>query len=328
MQLSHFWRIIEKQKRLVSKLNKRITFDAHGKLLLTGEYLVLDGADALAAPTHYGQQMHIATGRGSDIKWTSKDDKGEVWFKATISLFDFACEKSTDEVIGRRLTSMLTEAVRLNSDFLSKWKSYKVETNVDFPLDWGLGTSSSLIYCLAQWADVDPYELQARTIGGSGYDIACADAAKPIIYRRNDSKPDVKEVDLSNVWHKNAFFVHLNKKQNTSEALLHFEEKRSKIKSSTITEISQIGQTIGSAKKLDELNELIANHERIISEILNMPTVKSTHFSDFEGEVKSLGAWGGDFVMATTKMNKKEAQAYFNNKGFKTLLSWDEMMNF
>lgn len=31
-----------------------------------------------------------------------------------------------------------------------------------------------------------------------------------------------------------------------------------------------------------------------MSEILNTPTVKSQKFKDFNGSVKSLGAWGGE----------------------------------
>ena len=33
------------------------TFYSNGKLLITGEYVVLDGAKALALPTKYGQNL-------------------------------------------------------------------------------------------------------------------------------------------------------------------------------------------------------------------------------------------------------------------------------
>ena len=35
------------------------TFYSNGKLLITGEYLVLDGAKALALPTKYGQYLTV-----------------------------------------------------------------------------------------------------------------------------------------------------------------------------------------------------------------------------------------------------------------------------
>ncbi|PIZ07449.1 MAG: GHMP kinase, partial [Flavobacteriaceae bacterium CG_4_10_14_0_8_um_filter_34_31] len=37
----------------------KTTFYGNGKLLLTSEYLVLDGAKALAIPTKYGQYLEV-----------------------------------------------------------------------------------------------------------------------------------------------------------------------------------------------------------------------------------------------------------------------------
>ena len=43
------------------------TFYSNGKLLLTGEYLVIDGAKALAIPTQKGQSLSVKeTEEGSD----------------------------------------------------------------------------------------------------------------------------------------------------------------------------------------------------------------------------------------------------------------------
>jgi hypothetical protein len=46
-------------------------------------------------------------------------------------------------------------------------------------------------------------------------------------------------------------------------------------------------------------------------------------FSDFKGEIKSLGAWGGDFVMV---ISESDPTAYFSEKGFTTVISYDEMI--
>ena len=35
------------------------TYYSNGKLLLTGEYVVLDGAEALAVPTRFGQNLTV-----------------------------------------------------------------------------------------------------------------------------------------------------------------------------------------------------------------------------------------------------------------------------
>ncbi len=65
-----------------------MTYYGHGKLLLTGEYAVLDGADALAIPTKLGQSMTIKKTRGSDLIWESLQPDGEPWFNAQILTWD------------------------------------------------------------------------------------------------------------------------------------------------------------------------------------------------------------------------------------------------
>ena len=60
-----------------------------------------------------------------------------------------------------------------------------------------------------------------------------------------------------------------------------------------------------------------------MSDVLEMQTVKERFFPDFKGVIKSLGAWGGDFVMVISKENPT---AYFEEKGFKTILSYSEMI--
>ena len=60
------------------------TFQSHGKLLITGEYLVLKGALALAMPTRYGQRMTVSesNGQSAKISWTSINHEGKEWIQA------------------------------------------------------------------------------------------------------------------------------------------------------------------------------------------------------------------------------------------------------
>ena len=60
-----------------------------------------------------------------------------------------------------------------------------------------------------------------------------------------------------------------------------------------------------------------------MSEILNISTVKLRLFSDFKGTIKSLGAWGGDFVLV---FSKEDPTIYFKNKGFETIVTYSEMI--
>lgn len=294
---------------------------------MTGEYLVLDGAHALACPTLQGQKMTVVKGRGSDIKWKSFDPDGNQWFSAVISLFDFKCEKTTDAEIGDRLTALLTESVRLNSDFLSKWNGLKVQTNCEFPLNWGLGSSSTLVYCIAQWADVDPFELYQRTFGGSGYDIACADANGPIVYHLDQNIPVVAEAHISKAIQDKLFFIYTGRKQSTQKGIAYYREKSNNtVSSKIIDDVTSITEEMGQVKTIKHTDELIENHEAILSEVLDMPSIKKEHYEDYWGAIKSLGAWGGDFILATSDRPYKETAAYFKAKGHDVVKSWKEMM--
>ena len=62
------------------------TFAARGKLLLTGEYLVLDGARALALPTHPGQGLRVVRTDEADVlHWRSRDHRGRLWLDEAFS---------------------------------------------------------------------------------------------------------------------------------------------------------------------------------------------------------------------------------------------------
>ena len=56
-------------------------FYSNGKLLLTGEYAVLDGALSLALPTKLGQKMTVTEMASEKIIWKSLDEKGRIWFE-------------------------------------------------------------------------------------------------------------------------------------------------------------------------------------------------------------------------------------------------------
>ena len=48
------------------------TFYSNGKLLITGEYLVLDGAKAFALPTKFGQNLIIEKGSNQETSYFHK----------------------------------------------------------------------------------------------------------------------------------------------------------------------------------------------------------------------------------------------------------------
>ncbi len=299
---------------------------ARGKLLLTGEYFVLDGATALAAPVRYGQSLHVEIGKDpSRLCWTSKNDDGAVWFLAEFELPDLTPLNFTDRKTANILTSILKACRFQNPDFLSENQSFRVLTQNDFPREWGLGTSSTLIAALAKWANVNPYPVLFDTMGGSGYDIACAYADGPVLYRLDGQTPTVQAANFRPSFSENLFFVFLEKKQDSREGIARYRE-RAKENEALIAKISELTERFLSASSLTELDDIIREHESLISQTLELPRAKDLYFNDFWGEVKSLGAWGGDFVLATSERSETETRAYFSKKGFDTILSWREMV--
>ena len=299
------------------------SFYGRGKLLITGEYAVVRGAKALAIPTSKGQKLSVSTGRGSDIKWKSLDADGKVWFDAKISLFDFSPLKTNDEEVAKRLASILEAAVRLNSDFLSTWKGIKVETALEFPRVWGWGSSSTLVYCIAQWADVDPYDLYAATFGGSGYDIACAGSDSPVLFSKVSSElVDLRPAAINGKITPNLYFIYSGIKAGTSNALSYIEENE--MDSNWIAEVSEISQCLSETESVSTWLEGIDAHNELLANYLGSPGPES-EFSDFNGAVKSLGARGGDFYLAVSKEGSEYVKSYFGEKGLNEILDYDEV---
>jgi len=298
--------------------------------LLTGEYLVLEGATALAVPTKFGQDLSVEKIKEPQLIWGSFTNTGDCWFEAIFELpklrlvnatFNSDSDGSAD-FIAETLQDILLETRKLNPEFLKSEQGFLVKTNLTFPRDWGLGTSSTLINNIAQWAKVDAFQLLWNSFSGSGYDIANAKHNTPILYQVNNQQPIVKKVDFTPSFSDQLFFVHLNKKQDSKAGIARFKEKREKI-NNEIQLVSEISKQLIQEQKLLEFEKLIQEHEKIISSIIELPTVKERLFPDYFGTLKSLGAWGGDFILAT---GNKDSSQYFIDKGYTTILSYSDMV--
>ena len=122
-------------------------FYSNGKLLITGEYLVLDGAISLALPTKFGQDLTIENSKLPNLTWESFDEKGDRWFHCNFELPRL--KSKSDNEIADTLLKILKEAQKLNPKFLFDTNSVHVKTRLSFPRNWGLGTSSTLIANIA-----------------------------------------------------------------------------------------------------------------------------------------------------------------------------------
>jgi len=292
--------------------------------LLTGEYFVLDGAKAFAIPVRMGQWMHLRESVGSEIVWNSHDRNGEVWFSAKYDLLDFDVISTSDEELAQSLRQILKAASRLNSDFLSKWKKYRIDTYLEFSRDWGLGSSSTLVSCIAQWSDVNPYILLFNTLGGSGYDMACAQAEGPIVYQLGDNELHISHVDFEPNYTDNLYFIYLGQKTDSAEARKHYYKHRANC-NGALKHISDISEEIHKTKNLLDFEKCLVEHEDIISKSLHLKVAKDNLFGDYWGVVKSLGAWGGDFVLATSDRDPLTTKSYFRDKGLNTIFTYEEI---
>ena len=315
---------------------------SNGKLLLTGEYVVLDGAKSLAVPTVFGQDLVVELIKEPQLVWGSFTNTGECWFEAVFDLPKLRLKNATfnsdkegsAEFIAETLQSILTEARKLNPDFLQTNSGFVVKTNLTFPRNWGLGSSSTLINNIASWAKVDAYQLLWNAFSGSGYDIACAQNDTPIFYqletvteRSRSQKPLVSSIDFNPVYKDELFFVHLNKKQNSREGIQIYKEYKSNRSFDSakddIREISMLSDEFVKANSVVDLNKVIEEHEAIVSSIIKLNPVKKELFLDYFGAVKSLGAWGGDFVLVT---GNEDTPSYFKQKGYDTIIPYSKMI--
>jgi mevalonate kinase len=300
------------------------TFYSNGKLLITGEYVVLDGAKAFALPTKFGQNLIIEEGDGELFQWKSFDSDRSIWFEDIISFSSVIQKEHFEdaETIKNTLIEILHEAYLMNSDFITKAKGYSISTELTFPKSWGLGTSSTLINNIAQWLQIDAFELLKRSFGGSGYDIACAQNNAPIVFQLVNQKPLVENVIFKPDFANKIYFVYLNQKQNSKAAIAAYYGKNGVIDKS-ISKINDITHAVIEASSANEFAIALQKHEIEMSNILELTTVKEALFPDFDGVIKSLGAWGGDFVLSISKENPTN---YFKSKGYSIVIPYSEMI--
>ena len=301
-------------------MEKSLTFYSSGKLLISGEYAVLDGAKALALPTTLGQKLEVYATSKKNIEWTALDAHGKQWYHEVFSIKDFTPANPKDPT-SQRLSQLLREARNHQPDFLMQSHGVHVKTKLGFDRDWGLGSSSTLVNNIAQWANVDAYLLQEKVFGGSGYDIASAQKKSPIVFQKIKDRPLVEEVDFWPDFHKNLFFVYLNQKQNSRLAISHHYKGSS---SSQIDKINQLTEAFLDAKTMGDFQNTMDHHENCIGKLIGHAPVQQKLFSDYHGVVKSLGAWGGDFVLACGPTNSAD---YFMEKGYTTIISFGKIIS-
>ena len=297
------------------------TYSANGKLLLTGEYLVLHGAKAIALPVKLGQQLIVSSQFFSDsICWQALYN-GADWFSCELNSVDFSVVKASDSAKAEVLSQIFRTIQVLNPTFSLQGGTI-VKTILDSDPDWGLGSSSTLISLLSQWAGVDPFALNELVFRGSGFDIACARADGSIFYTRN---LPAEPITLDYPFAGQLFLVYSGQKKKTAHEVRTFLKEK-KVSVGLINEASVIADEFAACCNQNEFNRLIRWHEKLVGGLIGKSPVKDEYFGDFCGEVKSLGAWGGDFYLVSSLLPFAEVKEYFRNKGLNTLFQWNDLI--
>ncbi len=291
--------------------------------MMTGEYLVLCGAKALALPLRYGQELVAKRNNSDSIQWKSLDRDGNTWFEGIYHPVEQQWESASDLVAANILRNMLEQCQELNSKLQPE--GWKMQTKLEFDRRWGWGSSSTLINNLAQWAHVDAFQLSERTLGGSGYDIACAQSSKPIVYQIIGEKPAFEEISWRPLFRDSIFFVFSGKKRDSRKATAQFN--REKKYTEEIKELNELTAAILKAVDVTEFERLVSEHEAIIGKVLGQLPVQQDQFDDFPGVIKSLGAWGGDFVMAVSREDEQTTRHYFKSRNLNPVFRFDEIVS-
>jgi mevalonate kinase len=275
---------------------------AHGKLLISGEYAILDGAWGLAVPRDRGQTLHIASTESADAYFLALDVHGNPWFEARIHPDTFGAEMpigTTDSL--ERLIQVLIFARENGVNVSKKLTGIQAVFHLEFPANWGWGSSSTWIWLMAQWLGLNAFALNKHVFGGSGYDIAAAGTTDPFLFRLANQVPELKQVDWNPVFKDKLFLVHLGQKQDSRAGMTHYHHQKKNVKwEGFVEKVSGCTLNLLACTNLYDFQDLLQEHESIIRILIAQETVQNRLFSDYrQGVVKSLGAWGGDFVLVT-----------------------------
>ena len=113
-------------------------FYSNGKLLITGEYFVLNGALSLALPTVYGQYLEINKNDSNIINWTSYNYDKEIWFKCEIDKDNLIIEGQIIDLKNSKIyLAMVDEGKIIDSANVIDGK-FTLKTYINEPIEMSL----------------------------------------------------------------------------------------------------------------------------------------------------------------------------------------------
>lgn len=301
-------------------------FRAHGKLLISAEYMVLHGSKALAVPLQNGQVLQRIRSENRNVFSWKAHYGSEIWFSASYDPSSLRILKTSDQEKAESLKKLIQACIELIPSFQQELFTWDVETDLEFSPLWGFGSSSTLTALMAEWADVNPLDLHFMISEGSGYDVACAIAERPILYWLREDGPHYQHVPFDPPFADQLYFVWLGTKQNTREHLVRIAEHMDP-GYEELLHFNSISQKMIEATVLSDFQQLMEEHENRLSALIKLERVSTSRFHDLPGSVKSMGAWGGDFVMIASDADPENLYNYLNGKGFFTIFKYKDLVH-
>ena len=85
------------------------SYRANGKLLLTAEYTILDGAVGLGLPTQRGQILEITPCNDKQLHWKSFDHRMNLWYENSFKITSTKIipAKLEEDPVSQRLVQIL-----------------------------------------------------------------------------------------------------------------------------------------------------------------------------------------------------------------------------
>lgn len=295
-------------------------FFSPGKLLLTGEYFVLYGAKALAVPTVYGQHLNVSSSSDSQsLAWEFRNNSDQTLFKEKWNWSEvdaLADDGANNDYVPRLLQAIKRHKINLSGK--------KLVFRVNYPQAWGLGSSAAMLANVAKWTQLDPMELFFESQSGSGYDVACSFQGQTIFYQLVEGRPVWEPTHFQPDFTDRLWLVYYGQKQSSAQEVKRFLQ-RNPPDTATINEMSALTLAIATEKQLSTFQDLLRRHEALVANAIGQRPVQEKFFSDFQGVVKSLGAWGGDFMLAVSNTNSSP-ELYFKEKGFPWVMNWKQII--
>jgi hypothetical protein len=297
-------------------------YHSNGNLLLTGEYLISQGAEAIALPLKKGHTLAVTPIHGKKIIWESVYNQ-ETKTKTILKSDDFEITQTNNENSAKFVQHILRKAMD-HLPSLSHLPGYHVKAFHDYPEFLRFGSESALIANITNWFNINPFRFSREISPGLQYGIACAKSNKPILYQLTNKYPDYREINLDLPFKENIYIVYTghnpdsyNKKKETQKYPDHHE---------VFPKIREINKRIIKSRAHEEFENALLEHEKLLSGVLTKERLQERIFQDFPGIIKPLNEWNGELILVTWKGDKNELHEYFAPYNIQTIFSWDELV--